>query len=170
MTDATSNIDPARAIPAVDGGRWQGLPEWLRPRDEEQPGAGNVRLITTTILVFVGLLLAVATVNDVAREVHVNHRLNADLRTWRSLTGHDYKNLTIEQNIDGRGTREVVCGNTRPGAPQTNAQLCLIMTGPVAHSRRSTLGGYYLQPYVTDQRRYRYACFGTAKRPTLCPR
>lgn len=130
----------------------------------------NVRLVETTVLAFIGLLLAVATIHDVARQVHVNHRLIADLHSWRTITGHDYHNLSVEQNIDGIGTREVVCGNTRPGGPKTSPQLCLIMTGPAVHNRRSALGGYYLPTKVNDQRRYRYACFGTAKRAALCAR
>ena len=61
-------------------GRWPG---WLRPRAIELPGSGRMRLIETTLLVLVGLLLAIATVNDVVRQTHVNQRLIADLRTWR---------------------------------------------------------------------------------------
>jgi hypothetical protein len=128
----------------------------------------NLRLIETTVVVFVGLLLAVATAYDVARQVHVNHRLIADLHTWRTLTGHPYHNLSPEQNVEGRGTRDVVCGNTTPGAPGARLQLCLVMTGPVVQGRRSVHGGYYLLPKVADLRRYRYACFGSAKRTQLC--
>ncbi len=130
----------------------------------------SVRLIETTVLVLVGVLLAVATVHDVTRQVHVNHRLIADLHTWRTFSKHDYHNLSVRQNLEGIGTREVVCGNTRPGDPKTSPQLCLIMTGPVVGGRRSARGGYYLRLGVTDQRRYRYACFGTAVRAALCPR
>ncbi len=128
----------------------------------------NTRLIETTVLVLVGLLLAVATIHDVSRQVKVNHRLIADLHTWRTLTGHDYHNLSIEQNIDNVGTREIVCGNTRAGAPKSSPQLCLVETGAVAHGRRSARGGYYLPAHTIDLRRYRYACFGVAKRQALC--
>ena len=65
------------------------------------------------------LLLAIATVNDVVRQTHINQRLIADLRTWRAYTGHDYKNVAIEQQLLGPTTkREVVCGNTTPGAAE----------------------------------------------------
>jgi hypothetical protein len=62
------------------------LPEWARPRDEERRGLGSLRLAETTILILFGVLLAVATVNDVAQQTHVNHRLIADLHTttWSS--------------------------------------------------------------------------------------
>ncbi len=65
-----------------------------------------------------GLLLAIATVNDVVRQTHINHRLIADLRTWRSYTGHDYHNLSTEQDSSATPTRDVVCGNTTPGPPK----------------------------------------------------
>jgi hypothetical protein len=90
----------------TEGGFGSGLPGWLRPREEVRPGTGQTRLVETTVLVLVGLLLAVATINDVGRQTHVNHRLVADLRTWRAYTGHNYRNLSVEQNQSGRGTRE----------------------------------------------------------------
>ncbi len=128
------------------------------------------RLIETTILGLVGLLLAVATVNDVVRQSHTNQRLVVDLATWRSYTGHAYHNLTIEQDLKGGGsTREVICGNTSPGAPKTRPQLCLIMRGPVVHGRRAVYGGYYLPPHqLYDVGSERYACFGEAKSKELC--
>jgi hypothetical protein len=147
----------------------RGLPAWLRPRDEELRGDGRTRLIETTLLVLVGLLLAIATINDVVRQTHVNHRLVADLRTWRQYTGHAYKNLSVEQDLYGHTTRDIVCGNVTPGPPKERTQLCLALTGPVFAGRRAALGGFYLPPKVDDVRRYRYACYGSAKAAGLCP-
>ena len=128
------------------------------------------RLIETTIIGLVGVLLAIATVNDVVRQTHTNQRLVVDLNTWRAYTGHAYHNLTIEQDVKGTGsTRETVCGNTSPGGPKTRTQLCLIMRGPVVHGRRAVYGGYYLPPHrLDDARSARYACFGEAKRKETC--
>ncbi|MFI5009623.1 MAG: hypothetical protein ACHQDY_05040 [Solirubrobacterales bacterium] len=136
------------------------------------PGPWSSRwLIETTLLVLLGVLLAVATVHDVARQTHVNQRLIVDLATWRALTGHAYHNLSVEQDRSGRTTREVVCGNTAPGAPKTRPQLCLVMTGPVVHGRREVHGGYYLPPHLLfDTPSARYACFGAAKSQGLCRR
>jgi hypothetical protein len=122
----------------------------------------RVRLIETTLLVLVGLLLAVAVVNDVVRQTHVNHRLQADLRTWRAYTGHDYHNLTIEQTVFGeRATTEVVCGNTSPGAPKARIQICLAIGGPVIDGRRTVRGGWRLPAGSEgDLPRSRYGCFG----------
>ncbi|HEY2142464.1 MAG TPA: hypothetical protein VGG98_10445 [Solirubrobacteraceae bacterium] len=146
------------------------LPGGLRPREVEAPGSGRRRLVETTVLLLVFLLLALATVRDVVRAAGVNHRLAADLRTWRSVTGHDYHNLSTEQDIKGYSTRDVICGNTSPGAPGERTQVCFVMTGPIVKGQRAARGGYYLPPTVHDQRARRYACFGSAKRPSLCPR
>jgi hypothetical protein len=127
-------------------------------------------LAETTLVLLAGALLGVATVNDVVRQTHVNHRLVADLRTWRDYTGHKYRNLSISQDTRGLSTREIVCGNTTPGAPKARTQLCLVITGPVSHGRRAVRGGWYLPPQVEDLSRYRYACFGPPKEQSLCRR
>ncbi len=130
----------------------------------------RVRLIETTVLILAGLLLAGATVNDVARQTHVNQRLIADLHTWRTRTGHDYHNLSIEQTVFGeRSQIEVVCGNTSPGAPRTRIQLCLVISGPVSDGGRTVRGGWYLPAHTEeDLRRLRYGCFGPAS-AGMCP-
>jgi hypothetical protein len=120
--------------------------------------------------VLVGVLLAVATINDVVRQTHVNHRLIADLSTWRAYTGHRYHNLSIEQELFGRASqREVVCGNTSPGPPKARTQLCLAIWGPEVNGRRPVHGGWYLPPRTEDGRAVRYGCFGEASRG-LCQR
>ena len=146
------------------------LPARLRPREEEQPGSGRQWRIETLVLILVGLLLAIATVNDVVLGTHVNHRLSADLRTWRSYTGHDYKNVSTEQDIYHHTTTDLVCGNTTPGPPKERIQICLEMTGPVVNGRRAARGGWYLPAGHEDLRRYRYGCFGTTKAKGECAR
>jgi hypothetical protein len=130
----------------------------------------RVRLIETTLLVLIGLLLAGATVNDVVRQTHTNQRLIEDLRTWRAYTGHDYHNLSIEQALYGERTQhEVVCGNTTPGPPKARIQLCLAIWGPVVDGRRAVHGGWYLPANIEeDLRRHRYGCFGSAA-AGICP-
>jgi hypothetical protein len=150
--------------------RLQRLPARLRPREVEQPGSGRMRLVETTLLLLAGLLLAIATVNDVVLSTHTNHRLVADLRTWRAYTGHDYRNLSVEQDRRNHTTTDVVCGNTSPGPPKERIQLCLQMTGPALHGRRAARGGWYLPPKAEDLRRYRYGCFGSTKSQGACPR
>ncbi len=130
----------------------------------------RVRLIETTMLVLVALLLAFATANDVVRQTHTNQRLIDDLRTWRAYTSHDYHNLSIEQTVFGeRSQRDVVCGNTLPGAPKAKIQLCLAIWGPVTDGKRTVNGGWYLPPKTEeDLRRDRYGCFGIAS-AGMCP-
>jgi hypothetical protein len=150
--------------------RWAFLPERLRPRDVELPGLGSMRLVETTLLLLLGLLLAVATVNDVVRQTHVNDRLIADIATWRAYSGHAYHNLSIEQELFGAGSqKEVVCGNTSPGGPKARTQLCLVIYGPASGSLRTVHGGWYLPPKVDDVRADRYGCFGAGAKG-LCPR
>jgi hypothetical protein len=126
--------------------------------------------VETTLLVLAALLLALATVNDVRRQTHTNHRLVTDLRTWRAYTGHPYPELSIEQDFRGFTTKEVVCGNTSPGEPAARVQVCLEIAGPVIGGRRAVRGGWYLPPKAEDLFASRYACFGSAKRARRCPR
>jgi hypothetical protein len=158
------------AATPVDSAAWRRLPRWLRPRTAELPGSGRTRLIETTLLVLAGVLLAVASVNDVVRQTHVNQRLIADLRTWRTYTQNDYHNLSASQMLLGEASqREVVCGNTSPGAPKTRTQLCLEIWGPVVDGRRAVHGGWYLPANAEDVRANRYGCFGPAAQGR-CPR
>jgi hypothetical protein len=156
------------AQPAV-GGRWGWLPEWARPRESERRGLGSLRLAETTLLALFALLLAVATVNDVARQTNVNHRLTADLSTWRAVTGHDYHSIAVEQDIKEHTTRDTVCGNVSPGGPRERTQLCLRLTGPIVSGHRAVSGGYYLPPRSEDDASLRYGCFGSAVGVQLCP-
>jgi hypothetical protein len=159
-----------RSPTASEVGLLARLPEWARPRDSEPRGSGSLRLAETTILILVGLFLAVATVDDVVQQTQVNHRLIADLRTWRIVTGHDYRNLTAEQDQKSHTSRDTVCGNVSPGAPKERAQVCLTFVGPILSGRRAVSGGYYLLAKSIDISRNRYACFGTASEAGLCAR
>jgi hypothetical protein len=149
---------------------WERLPRRLRPRSEEVRGTGLQWRVETVVLVLVALLLAVATVNDVKQQTNVNHRLIADLRTWREYTGHDYKNVSVEEDLYGHSTRDFVCGNVSPGPPKERTQICLTVTGPVTEGRRAAKGGWYLPAKTEDLRSYRYGCYGTAKHERLCER
>jgi hypothetical protein len=130
----------------------------------------RVGLVETTLLVLLGVLLAVATVDDLVLNTKTNHRLQADVRTWRAYTGHDYRNLSTDRKLFGEGrARELVCGNTSPGPPGARVQLCLAIWGPVVNGTRSVRGGWYLPPRRPDVVANRYGCFGSAGRGR-CPR
>ncbi|MGO9490194.1 MAG: hypothetical protein ACLQBB_14365 [Solirubrobacteraceae bacterium] len=148
----------------TEPGGWGWLPARLRPRSRELPGTGNLRAVETTLLVLAGLALAIATINDVARQTGINQRLIADLRTWRSYTGHDYHNLSADQELLGiTSHRDVVCGNTSPGVPKATVQVCLVVTGSTVDGRRHVSGGWYLPAHTEDDvRELRYGCFGPA--------
>ena len=154
--------------PSSRPSRWERLPELLRPREHELHGRGELRRIESTLLVLAFLLLAVAVVNDVVLSTHTATRITADLRAWRTLTGHDYHNISVEQDLQTHTTRDILCGNTSPGPPGALPQICLIMTGPILHGTRASHGGFYLPPYSSDKRAHRYACFGSAAKAHLC--
>ena len=139
-------------------------------RNGEGRPSSRLRLLESTVLLGAALLLGVATVNDVVRQTHINHRLVADLRTWRTYTGHDYRRLSVSQDFRHHTTREVVCGNTSPGPPKARVQLCLLISGPVSRGRRTVSGGWYLPPHRENLTGYRYACFGHAVAERRCPR
>lgn len=159
------------AHPAA-GARWRDL---LGPRDEERRGRGELRFLETAVLVLVAIVLIVATVNDVHRQVHNGTRLDADLESWRAYVGVPFHNPFIEQDIKTFTTRDVVCADLSIGKPLGKPQACLIFTGPVHDGRRAVRGGFYLvargtdvhEP-VLDRPQYRYACFGSAVAEHLC--
>lgn len=153
----------AHALSPVAGAR-------RTPARDSHDGGATRRVIEGVVLLAAGALFATATINDDVRQVHVNHRLDADLRTWRAYTGHDYRNVSISQDVSGLSTRDVSCGNTSPGPPKERIQICLQLTGPVRSGMRRVSGGWYLPPRVEDLRGYRYACFGPARGEARCPR
>jgi len=132
------------------------------------PGGAQLWLVETVVLLLVALLLATATGNDLSRQIHTNHRLDADLSTWRSYTHRNFHSLSISRDISGLTTNEIVCGNTTPGLPKERVQLCLLLKGPVRNGRRSVDGGWYLPPRAEDLHRYRYACFGSPVQEGRC--
>jgi hypothetical protein len=150
-------------------GFWDRLPEWLRPREGERRGRGDLRRVESTLLVLAFILLAVAVVNDVVLQTHVNNRITADLRGYRKLTGHEnYRNISVEQDLVHHTSRDVLCGNIAPGPPGALPQICLVMTGPISRGVRASHGGFYLPPHTPDKRIGRYGCFGAAVAEDLC--
>jgi len=151
---------------------WARLPAALRPREQrEREEHGRLWRVETVVLLAVFALLATATINDLVRQTRINHRLVADLATWRAYTHHDFKNVGVDQQTMGiRTKRDVVCGNTVAGPPNSKPQICLVMTGSTRGGRRTVSGGWYLPPHTEDDvQSVRYGCFGSV---TIgrCPR
>jgi hypothetical protein len=147
----------------------------LGPRREERRGRGELRFIESAVLLLIGVVLVVATVNDVGHQVHVGRRLTADLRSWVVYTGVGFHNPFIEQDIKTYTTRDVVCADVTKAKPEHRPEVCLIFTGPVKAGQRTALGGYYLMAEgtdvhepVLDRYQYRYGCFGSAIAEHLC--
>ncbi len=138
--------------------------------DVQGSGTRRLWLVETSVLVLVGLVLAVATLNDLGRAVDINHRVGADLSTWRHYTHHDYINISVDQKTLGEDSqRDLLCGNTSAGAPGSKTQICLTISGATVDGQRSVYGGWYLAPYHPDIPANRYGCFGAGGRGR-CPR
>jgi hypothetical protein len=163
-----SNTPASDASAAKRDSFWDRLPERLQPRERELRGRGDLRRVESTLLALAFVLLAVAVVNDVVLSTHTAYRITADLRAYRRLTGHDYHNISVEQDLQHHTTRDVLCANVAPGPPGALPQICLIMTGPTRHGERASHGGFYLPPHTPDKRVSRYGCFGSAVREDLC--
>jgi hypothetical protein len=139
------------------------------PRSSELPGSGTARLVETTILVLVAILLATAAIYDTVRQSDINGRLVADLATWRAYTGVDSQKVSLSQELLGAQTgREVACGPIGAAGGVSARQLCLAIWGPVRGGRRGVHGGWYLPAKAEDERRRRYGCFGEGARG-MCP-
>ncbi|MBV8087156.1 MAG: hypothetical protein JO247_20295 [Chloroflexi bacterium] len=145
-------------------GRWRSR---LQARDDDDGGRGRLYRAETIVLIVLAVVLTVATVYDVVRQVHVNARFHADLVSWEAITGRHDRHAIIEQDAKTYTSREVVCGKTA-STPSAPAVVCLIFRGPVKAGRRDAFGGYYVlksgrhKNQVEDVASKRYACFGDA--------
>lgn len=144
-------------------------PAWVQARPEAHgdPAGPETRMIETAIVILVGLILAVAVVYDVVRQVGVNTRQSADRNTWRAYTHQKRKNVSVRGLL--RGDTDFVCQPAPlTAAAPTEQRLCLMVIGPVRARRRTVAGGYYLQGRREDRYVNRYACFGLPATRRLC--
>jgi hypothetical protein len=130
----------------------------------------TLRQAETVALCLVGLLLAVATVYDLTREVRIDNRVHADVVSWRAITGSHDAGLLVKQDLQHGTTRDTVCGRVYPAYFfHERFFACLIFQGRVRGGRRAATGGYYYEAvyrdgrwWVHDHARNRYGCFGDA--------
>jgi hypothetical protein len=141
------------------------LAPWARSPERKDARRGRLEV---AVLALVGLVLLVATINDLVLQAHTNHRLVRDLATWRAATGLHWKDLGIERDVARFTSTDTICGNVAGGPPDESTQLCLTMVGRVIGGHRYVTGGYYLPPVVLDEPANRYSCFGQAARERIC--
>jgi len=147
------------------GGR---LPAWLAPREHDCTGR-RVWRVETVALILVGLLLAVAAINDIFYSVNAAAQLVADQTTWRHYTGRDYYNVSAGALVVGRAP-DISCANSAPGPPGERTQICLLIDGTIVHGLRSVVGGWRLPARTGDFPAKRYDCFGEGAAKALCPK
>ena len=144
------------------------LPAWLAPREHDSAGRRTWR-VETVALVLVGLLLAVAAINDISWSVNASAQLVADQSTWRHYTGRDYYNVSAGALVVGRSP-DISCANSSPGPPGERTQICLLIDGPIVHGLRTVVGGWRLPARTGDFPAKRYSCFGEGATKALCPK
>ncbi len=160
------------------------LPPGLRPlrqqdREARHTGRGRWRA-EVALLAIVAAVIAIAATYDLTRQVGINYRLTADIETWRELTGHHWKNVSVETDTKRFTKHDMVCGNVsfgprstrkrEEGRPGSRTQICFMMVGPIVGGRRATHAGFFVPRHLGDIPRNRFGCFGTAARQHLCRR
>ncbi|HEX2702317.1 MAG TPA: hypothetical protein VHM72_02660 [Solirubrobacteraceae bacterium] len=144
------------------------LPAWLAPRAEDSPKRRLWR-VETIALIIVGLVLAVAAINDVFYSVHASARLVADQNTWRHYTHRDYFNVSAGPLVVGM-SEDLSCANATPAPPGERTQICILLDGPVVNGLRSVVGGWRLPARTGDFPAARYDCYGAGAAKALCPK
>ena len=149
---------------------------WLLRRSDANAGGPanpDLRLIETAILIVAGLVLAVATANDIGRSVHITERLKIDAHTYRyymHTQGHVTKSIRKVPVTPAIYSKVDVACSPPPGGPR--ASTCLVIGGAVHASPsgqvRDVIGGYRLLPGSRNRYAARYACFGVSAAQQLC--
>jgi hypothetical protein len=124
--------------------------------------------IETAVLIAIAMLIALATVYDLTREVKVDNRLTADIETWREVTGIKDEEVAVEQDLASYSTRDTACGTVKEDKYAISPRLCVMLGGPVKGNRREARGGFYLPPYLPIGPNDRYGCFGSTISEKFC--
>ena len=141
----------------------------MRPRPREPRETRWQRPLELALLIVVGLVLTIATLNDVAIQVGKDNRFSADVRTWRATPATTTMNITTESGEETATEPVASPAPTRaPDHPTARTQLCLVLTGPVPPFPADDRGGYYIPAYFPNKAAHRYGCFGTAVGEGLC--
>jgi hypothetical protein len=157
----------------------QRLPERWRPLSAERGDVRRRRRIQNLLLIAIALVLTASVIVDLTRQARINYRLTADIETWRELTGHKFKNVSIVQDTHHYTTTDLACGNTSEARAGHKSQICFVLTGPIRHERidgksverRASYGGFFVPAFMsTDYKVNRYACFGRAVAEERCTR
>jgi hypothetical protein len=166
--DASVSQRPGRRPPA-----WL---RWLLRRSDanaDGPSNQDLRLIETAVLLVAGLVLAVATVNDIGRSVHITERIKLDQHTYRYVMHTQRGVVTSIRKVSvtpGSTTKIDVACSPPAGGPRGSS--CLVIGGPArgvgAQHLRTVEGGYRLLPGSRNLYVARYGCFGVSARQRLC--
>ncbi len=171
---------PPTADAAAPASDWTSpLPRWARPGPQDptgDPASYITRTLETAFAILIGIVLAVAVVHDVKRQVDINQRVAADKRSWYAFAVAHHQPLAVQQHTRVgvrlllRGSTDFPCqptGLTRAVA-RGQHRLCLMIAGPIVNGYRTVQGGYYIAASHEDRYINRYGCFGLPARRHLC--
>jgi hypothetical protein len=115
----------------------------------------------TFVLVVVAVVLLVAVLYDVSYDVGNDHRMAADVATWRQFVGQKPDTIWAHPVVLGH-TEDVSCGTVALGPSTQETQVCLLFVGPVRNGLRTIAAGWQLPWGDADHSYYRFSCFGPA--------
>lgn len=115
----------------------------------------------TFVLVVIGIVLLVAVLYDVSYDVGNDHRMVADVRTWRQFVGQKPDTIWAKPVVLGH-TEDVSCGSVALGPATQETQVCLLLVGPVRNGVRTIAAGWQLPWGDSDHSYDRFSCFGPA--------
>ena len=113
-------------------------------------------------------MLAVVVINASGFTSGIGGRIPADTATWRRYAHNSHAAVSVT-TLQIPQTRDVACGNTRPGPTGSVPRLCLMIVGSTAGRVRSVIGGWKLPVGAPDVPAYRHDCFGATIEQGLCP-
>jgi hypothetical protein len=139
------------------------VPSWLAPREstDKTLRRGPLWMYETFALIVIGIVLIVAVLYDVSYDVGNDHRMAADVATWRQFVGQKPTTIWAHPVVLGH-TEDVSCGTVALGPSATETQVCLLLVGPVRDGLRTIAAGWQLPWGDSDHSYDRFACFGPA--------
>jgi hypothetical protein len=109
----------------------------------------------------IGVVLLTAVIYDLSYDVGNDHRMAADVATWRLFVGQKPDKIWAKPVVLGH-TEDVSCGSVALGPSTQETQVCLLFVGPVRNGLRPIAAAWQLPWGAADHSYLRFACLGPA--------
>ena len=116
--------------------RWLARRAAPAPHEREEPARRRLWRVETTCWCSSALLLAIATVNDVVLQTHINHRLDRRPAHVARLHRPRLQERRPNRSCSTHDRRDVVCGNTSPAAERARRSACALSAARARCCRR----------------------------------